>query len=1132
MSRIQDIVPLTGPLNDTIDQERIQSGEGVVLDRVNMRPDAVGNLFANVPVKGTVQIPFQEGLEPYTEGINKTVGRCIDFENEAIIWLVWNSEGKHCIYRYGTSEDTITAIFHHKDDPGLNLSNAITNPTVIDGRLYWNDNTDQPKSFNIQKAINFTAGLLTDAYINADRPFNENIFPYIKRPPRLKPYVVYESLTNFEGQEIIFNNLRKKQWQIKYCYVYEDFQESAYSPISSLPMPPADVDSFGVWVEPITTNNAIKITINTGNNNVKSIKIAVRDSSNLNVGPFYIFETIDKFDSNGNNILANDLKYSLYFLNNTNLTNIDTDRGNAYFHNVPLRAKDCILLDKKYISMSEPTEGYDFKETDVDYSLEAVNQLVTFENSQVQMDTASGTDLNKRWLRVIIPSTFYADSEYVVQYACDSITATATYITTDTAPANYPESVRDDLYDQLITATPCPIEGFGVIKYSTDSIDIWWDKDTIYTGDLSFKGKVVTPGYPYVYRSLKRGQYHPFAIVYNDGFGRYNVAFGEEKLFSPLLFGPVLENQIVKARVTIRHKPPIWATTYRLAYIPYNSYTYMLQLPVVEQVRGTGSNGIPTNKTFLKINQAIIRINEGYPNSIIEAYLWQNGDRVRQIGYNTSYELLEEYSRIYEQGGESIVETGYLCDHEFFAPFDGDKIGGLEIYRPNRTPQDKAYVEIAEEWVILNPGTEDRSHGGGLQNQSSDLTTPAVSQLDFGDVYFRQRLPFDVEGAVLLAECNDHSDYYVSTGISIGRGVVRTESKQSTLKRVTRSENYIEDSELNRLNIFIPGSEFFELSEQDGVITRIIQKGDILKVVQAHKETSIYIGKNYTKDGEGNDIVLITDRTFGSFNRYEAYNGSKYPNTVVQSEDYIYYLDTFTGDLMRSASNGTISLPKQYGMEKTFNEKCREFTQFSGEKDVLVSIEPNNQSVYISFIMGGTIETIVFSENDSNKGFMFRLELNNGSVIPEQFAWFGDWMYSWENGNLHIHGQGPENSFYGSEFKEAMVEWAVNKFPELQKTFEVISLDSNGEWSALMTIDADNNYPFGQYTSIFKEMFQNREGVLTAAIPRNIRDQKGGDNIQRLYSGNKMKGHFGRFRLSSESFNTLREVKVLMINQM
>ena len=521
---------------------------------------------------------------------------------------------------------------------------------------------------------------------------------------------------------------------------------------------------------------------------------------------------------------------------------------------------------------------------------------------------------------------------------------------------------------------------------------------------------------------------------------------------------------------------------------------------------------IPAGQKFLKINQAIMSMIDAFPNNTIEAYGWQNGDRIRQVGEAASYEILKEFTREYDDGGETQIETGFLVEAEF--DLVSDKITLIEIYRPNRTPQDKVFYETGDEYMIVNG-----FHQGDI-NQTTGV--PAEIMLDFGDVYLRQRYTSGSPVYAIVEDTN-FSDYYVSSGIDLGRPVLKTDMKQSTLNRTVITENYIQNTKINRLNVMLPGVENKEVSEMYGNITRILERGDTLKILQPHKETSVYIGKNYAKDANGGDIVLVSDKTVGSTNVYESSWGTLYSKSVAQSDDYMYYFDSTTGDFLRNAMNGTISLPKEYGYQKYFDEKVRAFNTYTGSKDIITAISPNDQTIYLVFIMG-TVEIIAFSEREGMKGFMFFLSLTNK---PENFAWYGDKMFSFLNGKLYVHGIGEANKFYGSGRLDASVTMVSNKYPEVSKTFEALNIDSNGEWEASMDIEKDNNYTFGQQTRVFKAMFKNIEGRLYSAIPRNIITRNGLTDIQNLYSGNKMSGDSVKITLNSVNFDKLREVKVI-----
>ena len=1152
MPRIEHILPTSGFMDDSVDNEFLQSGKGIVRKRVNLRPDNLGDIMANVGIKGTVKITHD-----LPDGENKCIGWCNDNENEAIIFFVFNENQNHSVFRYKIISATVDKIWY--EEPSLGLSDdTVVIAEVIDGRVYWNDDSDQPKGFNIEKAYNYTNGISGDAYTSDDLPLDEKIFPFIKKPPRYKPEIEYAN-REFDPDDntnpITFNNLRKKLWQFKYTYVYEDYQESVYSPISELKVPEGEVSTAGVWTKNLILNNAIKITVNTGSNNVKSIRVAVRDASEKNVGTFYEFKKIDKFDKDGSRLIENDSTYEVFFLNNVKKDSIDTDYGNAYFHDVPLKAKDLLLLDGRNIAMSMPQTGYDFDESELDYDLSYVENTATFSSTVIPMyktqqyardpwNQKCGQEGEKRMVIYFrIPTEFYQNSTYsiTIPRPLNLGTVTATATTGAVQSPLYPKNIRDSLITQLVNGIDLcqsiPIQ----IRTSPDDnnsirIDFYgpttgvgstlpqnpviWNQwyQSLIDPETTPKGNIiVTSTYP-VYNGLKSGQYHPFAIVYNDKNGRYNIAFGDKELFVPLP-DSLNDNRYVRPKITINSFPPSWAETWRVAYIPYNSYLYTLFVPAVEQLDDT-NEGVPDGQFFLKINQAVLRIIEAFPNTTISAYEWQNGDRLREWGKENSYEILQEYTRSYTIDEVEQIETGYLIDTELSTT--SGKVNLIEIYRPNFSSQDKVYYEIGKEYPIVNG-----YHTGSDQSQTA--SQPAISTLDFGDIYLRQRLSADVSYPIAVVEDNNVNDYYISSAMSLGRGVVRAESKQATVKRAVLTENYVQNTKLNRLNVMLPQAETYEVSEVYGDITRMVERGDTLKIYQAHKETSVYIKKTYAKDANGNDIILVSDDVFGSDRPSEAFRGATYSRSVAQSENAIYFFDVMLGDFYRSSTNGTDSLSELYGMQKYLDEKAKIFREYTGNKDIITSVSQNDKTVYLSFIMGQTIETLVFSEKE--KGFMFFVEISNNNLIPENFAWYGDNMYLFAKGQLYQFGVGNINEFLGSDRKSASMELVTNQYPEIQKTYEVLNMDTDGTWSAEMEIEADNNHLNGQKTKIFSGMFKSREGRLTSSVPRNIINGNAVEDIQRLYTGNKMSGNAMKIKISSIDFNRLREVKVGAISQ-
>ena len=1123
MPRSGQIAPSTGPMNQDFDFKVVNTGKGEVFERVNLRPSNIVGRHGNRKVKGNTRIYLE-----LPAGTNKEIGWIKNMQEEAFLYFIYNSNGNHCVCRYKVS-GSLEKVWYAESS--LDLENANLRGFVAEGDVYWINGSKPPKSFNILKAINYTNGTSGDSYTAADQPFGDNIFPWINRPPRFAPAVAYNNASYDGANPIQFNNLRGKQWQFKYNYKYKNNQESAYSAISKVPLPNGEIKVGGEWSDDLLINNAIDININTGGSDVKEINIAVMDASNINTGSFYVFHTLKKYDDNDLQIIDDDTDYVVQFLNNSPLSNIDTDVNNRYFDNVPLSGKDAILLDGKYGTIAMPEEGYDGVTPDYDYSLQY--EEIDFEVNTIQLEKRTKRDYIdfqiyyvcntkiKREFTVtyIIPDVFYPESVYQISVERPNSAnknVNAVYITGTSAPADFRETIRQSLVNQLkAQITSCDEPYLYIDQYFFTGIDVDGAINLTFStvdgyADDTTSGIITTGVFSDSYKTLKRGQYHPFAIVYNDGFGRYNVAEYDKELFVPNYDGTEEDfSKTVKPRITINHLPPDWAKTYRIAYVRNKSYTYFLYVPVVEQL-GDSEEGVPSGFAFLKINQATQRIREAFPHSEIADYVWQEGDRVKVPGSDKDYQITKEYIRNYTDGADAVTETGYLIADEFDVIAGTDKVALIQIYRPNLSPQDSVFTETGDEFEILNPGTAQAVHAGNVQNQTAAL--PAIIDLDFGDVYLRQRLSGDTDSAVAIVEDMNFLDYYQSTGIDAGRIAVDIFMQNEIWNRVIRSENYIEDTEINRLNVFLPGTAVFDVSDTYGNITVVAEVGDVMKVIQAHKETSVYVGKINVKEAQGQEIIILSDDVFGGFRRYIEDIGTIHQKSAKVAERYLYYFDLSTGDFIRSAANGQASISKEYNMQSWFESKAKEMRETSEFTDVITGINMDHSEVLVTFIVGQVCETIVFSEDDNNKGWMYFLHTTES---PEDYADYGDAMFVFKDGQLWTHNTGAPNNFFGKT-ESCLLKFVCNGDPVDEKRLTNIEINSDKNiWNVEITSDEGANYG-AQKTILTPAIMSTIGNRIVSDVLCNIIGRDGVENLQLLYNGHDMIGDHFLVKLSND----------------
>lgn len=208
----------------------------------------------------------------------------------------------------------------------------------------------------------------------------------------------------------------------------------------------------------------------------------------------------------------------------------------------------------------------------------------------------------------------------------------------------------------------------------------------------------------------------------------------------------------------INHRPPLWATSYqwgRSRNLTKESWLYWV----------TGATYKDDKFAYISIESISVykRLN---PKSII-SYDFVSGDRikfyvlydqegnpVRSYGNAHDYEI---YDVIENPEVSDIVKTGRFVKIQLptvdglfnfgsdvtVIPFPAQDFNNyyIELYTPAKSAAEglELYYEFGEEYKIIEPNTANRCHQGQLQNQSSDLVTPATFKFNKGDAWFRTR---------------------------------------------------------------------------------------------------------------------------------------------------------------------------------------------------------------------------------------------------------------------------------------------------------------------------------------------------------------------------------------------------------
>jgi hypothetical protein len=269
-------------------------------------------------------------------------GNCMDQENRKLYTFYLDSYfNQGWIFEIDIDTRKQTVVFFDSTNRiGFNGNFKIHNARVVQGRLIWTDNNMPEYQMDVARAKkSFLLGIgygqyptvtqwfdniayLTDMIVWSGRYFykclqdNSNKDPLFSTTEWERLCLVSEAYYSTDPMNYYFapvppkfgpsgqyisdntrkpNNLRQTIWQFAYRYVYMDYRKSTFSPASIPDMPDSEEEiATGLMNELTELNNAIKLRINTGGEEVRKIEIIGRSTQDPST--WYLIDVIDLFD--------------------------------------------------------------------------------------------------------------------------------------------------------------------------------------------------------------------------------------------------------------------------------------------------------------------------------------------------------------------------------------------------------------------------------------------------------------------------------------------------------------------------------------------------------------------------------------------------------------------------------------------------------------------------------------------------------------------------------------------------------------------------------------------------------------------------------------------------------------------
>lgn len=582
------------------------------------------NYGVNTPLEGAIQSMTGNMLKDNTDlapGTNIIIGACEDVEHKALILFVWNQLNEHSIWRYTVEDNSYVLILQ---DPLLNFQkdNQIYHAAVVNNLLYWTDNFfkgyenndfNPPRKINIQKAILYTQSGGTDPDGYSEITFNN--LDWIKHPPLFSPTFTYDSDITENS-----NNLKNKLFQFRYQYIYDDNEESAWSPISEMVLPNySEYINQTVNVNPYL-DNTIRLDIETGSSIVRLIRVAYRIG---NTGEFFLYKEFDKAQLSWSDYSTE----TINFKNETSGPAISNSERN--YDLIPQIAKTIEYLPSNEFAIGNYVEGYDKQEitdSDVAFSVERFaidNTAFTYPLAAFYCDYNAGFNYLYISFNPVGDSftkyRYQQDDILVLQLKDYSATLGNTVAPDPTIYFTIPY-IDPNIYttDQLKLYRLCvELQNYLLtlgIASTVQAASSWnpsvtwptlqivgktWYNRTASQLTQDTNGKIIVFRQNKSTRTFKSGAKHEFAFQYYDRANRdgtvltipagevyvpFNTDLTENQLNGPLGFAKKPYFNQINLLIAASYQPPIWADTYQIVYKPSTNISNFQQRSVKEVV--------------------------------------------------------------------------------------------------------------------------------------------------------------------------------------------------------------------------------------------------------------------------------------------------------------------------------------------------------------------------------------------------------------------------------------------------------------------------------------------------------------------------------------------------------------------
>lgn len=961
-------------------------------------------------------------------GTNKVIGKYPNTLRNTAIYMVYNSNGNHCVFEYDDTTRTITKIFENLTDSASVDILGFTDTKITEIDIYNRDEGDllffldtigRPTTMNI---TTFKAGTYT--------PVTRDIIDVCKRPPLSPPTSVY---ANDAARTV--NNLRNKLFKFTYLWVYDDNEDSCCGPESSVPLPLNILDP--VFTNVATNNNLITLSLNSGPKNVKSVKLLMSyvEKTN-NWSDFLLVDTINKADGS----ISDDVAFPYSFYNDSTYPVYNVVRRIQLFDYVPDYAKAQGLANGNVAVYGAITEGID---RDLSPNVVITVSTIAAGNGGTvgSLSVTSATSILSHLTFTGIPATGTVVTTTAIRTSDGAVITFGTYTT-----------VAGDTSTSVATGLAASMVSIGIVSVVSavgNVVNFFFGAGT-YHGLLT---TITAPAPSLSANSLATWKWSTerrMGIVYFDQKGKTNGVLYDAKVSFPNYTENGSHIPLVPyVNVKIYHVPPDWAYSYQLVFTKEGTkYLYWHTVDV---------NTTETDYLYFDISN--ITLNALKTPTVASVLNWgfSDGDRMRLIRrmsdgfiYGPSFDTAVE-GIVVDPKINNVLQTGktFIKIRKagvFATELYTSKYFVVELYRPGQpipNQNNEVFYEFGDQFAILNPTTGTRVHAGQVTDQSTDYVTPAEINIYNGDSYLRQRSVYLTETGVGTFNVADRNfvDFYTSAVSSIdGRpSEIDIDQKQTYFPAMIRFGQAIQpNTNINGLNRFV-FEDFVDCDYSYGDIGKLVMRDREMRVFQMYKIGAIPLFSQIQKDPAGNNVIVTTDKLLNPIRYYSGnYGIGTLASSVVSYNFADYFASNVRGIIGRVSNDGVKPISVLYKVNSWASDQL----PLRGLNECSAAYDPksNNYILCLDAVDGADAVTISFGEEANTfESFL--------SFHPDNIVALGTTLISFKDGEVWTHDSDGYNNFYGVAY-ESSITPVFNEATAVKKTFLAIAYQSNQYWAS------------------------------------------------------------------------------------